>query len=402
VTGDALGGFELTAVLQERRDPRRTEAVVRKQRREPRAFQPSLHHLQRLVSRHRFLAQTVVRLAGESGEEGIGSFDAAGLGPLIEIFRKGWMAGDPENPSVWVVNAKLKIGGFLVREFNDDPDPGGPMSMNLGAVFDSTHFLHGTNLAITYEVTDNWGRVYSKTKSAPVKNRALLYEHPDGAGYPSGVSAVAAWLAGENYEVLTRFGSTWSKASVEADMSNMSLSDFNTHGAPSAITAGDNSTFGYLDILNTRTAVNGSGNPPFNSTGNPTTQFGAIDACNVGDTGNFLTWFFPYLTGYGKVMPNQGLWTWSGYCSFGDSSEIVNELWNNLTDGYTIGYSQIQFVQKCILRSGETPPYIRWSPDDITYRSVLFLGDVPIYGDSTMRIKSVYTGTHSAPAGWYR
>jgi hypothetical protein len=309
---------------------------------------------------------------------------------------------DPENPSVWVVNAKLKIGGFLVREFNDDPDPGGPMSMNLGAVFDSTHFLHGTNLAITCEVTDNWGRVYSKTKSAPVKNRALLYEHPDNAGFPSAMAVVNLFLAGQNYQVVQNPGSSWSPATVYQDMHDMSLCWFTTHGAVNEITAGNNAIIHQADVGAERVSVSGPGFPPFNSTGKPTTQFTGIVACNVGRNSNFTKWFWPYWTGYSEWAPNQASFTFSGLFYFNDSADIALELWTWLYQGCTIGDSQEFFVVECVDRSNEIPPYIRYRYEPDPMRSVLYLGDVPVYGDQTMRVKSVYTGDHRNPVGWYR
>lgn len=302
---------------------------------------------------------------------------------------------------VYIVDAKLYVGNNLVKHVAGDLETG-PLTQTIGAVFDSTHFPHGTNLEVRCQFMDNFFRIFSASKFCPVKNRALLYEHPHANGHPSGVAALGNILAGKNYALVGRTGASWSESTVYNDMADMSLAYFNTHGTPTNVTAGNGTLMSSGEIETTRIAVNGNGYPPFNPTGNPTTQLVALDACNVGDTSGFLTWFWPHLNSYSEWEPNQALWTWSGYCYFNDSADIVNELWPNLVSGYTIGYSRVEFVQKCILRSGETPPYIRYSPDNVVVRSTLYLSDVPLYGDVHMRIKSVYTGTSTAPVGWYR
>jgi len=84
-----LRRLKLSAILQERRNPRRPKRVVRKQQWQSRPFQPSLHHLQTFISAHRIPTHLPMRRSRESRKQRIIPRDPTRPDP-VDLLPKNW------------------------------------------------------------------------------------------------------------------------------------------------------------------------------------------------------------------------------------------------------------------------------------------------------------------------
>ncbi len=151
--------------------------------------------------------------------------------------------------------------------------------------------------------------------------------------------------------------------------------------------------------------INGTGLPPFNSTIYPQVNFCHLVACNCGDTVNFTKSLYPYYMGWGgPYLENQALLVYTCFTRTSDRAKNAELIWEKLALGWSIR---------------ATRNWIRdfWLPDHASeIQMSTDGGDDPIWRNPTisdfnlicgedggaMRLKSVYTGTHSLPVGWHR
>ena len=323
----------------------------------------------------------------------------------------------------WIDAARLYIKaagdswGTPVRQWVDDPDPGGPMSMGLDVAFDSTQFNDGDVVLFTFAVLDYVGVFYPQWKDATgfavVHNKSFAYQHSDFlAELPESDGATPANSAFGymNYIETIRSASGWTQERVEADSNDAAILYFNTHGNVNTIETDVGSyTFNSQNVESWRQNINGSGWPPLNSTGKPLTQYVHIDACLSGSDNSFTTWFWPYYRHYfppsgpDNAVTNQALFGYAGLIFWDDRQRQASLYWPMLKAGRTVVEMRDNLVEFCNDYwdiYGER--YISIERPTGTVSHVDEAGDCPVWGDFYTRLKGVYTGNTTWPVGWYR
>lgn len=316
----------------------------------------------------------------------------------------------------WIDEAWLYIrqgpsGAWIqVNHWSDDPDPGGPMSMSLSVAFDSTHFNNGDFVFVKFKVVDVvYGILPTVKESAPgvarVHNMAYGFEHHDANAEPNshgGVLATAAFEA-MNYQKEEHFADSWVVPTVESNSYDAAALYFNSHCSGSFLYMDDNTALFPSDVLAWRNTINGTGLPPFNSTGLPFTSFVLLDVCSGAADGRFNKWFWPYYRGDFPGTPciNQALFGYSDLTYWNDRVNMASLYWPMLEEGRTVVEMRNWLVTACAGYWNEFAPkkYVKITP---AARSVLNITDCPIWGDPYARLKGVYTGNTTWPVGWYR
>lgn len=183
-------------------------------------------------------------------------------------------------------------------------------------MFDSTHFSNGS-LEVKLRIKSN-GVWHEDTYSAPVKNYSKNF----------GKSAWEAVLGSDGatfvHYLMTSIGISssliaswqWDYNDIESALSSCTLLYFNTHGNVGIFlddcdnTIYPTSSQGTPDFLTWRTAVNGSGYPPLNSTGNPPINLAVWDSCLTGTDASFLSSLHPFWNAYGGLIEDQAIAGW--------------------------------------------------------------------------------------------
>lgn len=339
----------------------------------------------------------------------------------------------------WIEEAWLYVkeaGGDWteVNHWVDDPGEGGPMGIGLEAVFDSTHFDHSDVVFVRLVVTDVVYGTTPTTKEsnygfAAVHNRSIAYNHHDYLPYGTagdGANPASTVLATMNFEPTTRSADGWTWETVKADSNDASVLYFNTHGTfdeqaliPILFTdasAGGFNAFNSDDVLVWREEINGTGLPPLNSTGKPTTMFVLLDACKAGTSGpmgtggKFTTWFWPYDTSYFPTPPpygviDQALYGYTGLTRWSETATLADEYWPVFQVYHTVLEMRVLLLNACHMYADQFPGfiYIHFTPPGEDERSLWSPSDCPIWGDWYTRLSGVYTGNNSlAPQLWHR
>lgn len=97
---------------------------------------------------------------------------------------------------------------------------------------------------------------------------------------------------------------------------------------------------------------------------------------------------YPYMNFYGNWLEDQA---WTGFaCSIycNDCYAISRTAFQTLVAGYTLSVARANVIA--------LHKHIAGSNGE-----VLKLSDMPIYGDTNMRLRSAYTGSDCNPVGWY-
>jgi hypothetical protein len=148
----------------------------------------------------------------------------------------------------------------------------------------------------------------------------------------------------------------------------------------------------FIDLLPYRVASNGSGLPPFNSTGSPPINVAFIDSCNAADTNSFSPILYPYgnwFTGAPSSFPeDQSLVGYTITFSTDQTSQCDEVFWTALQDGFTVVEARQQ-------------TYLVYFGDNRPNEADEFM---PVWGDFYTRLKGVYTGDDRNQGGetWYR
>lgn len=243
----------------------------------------------------------------------------------------GWVSHDENPPAQQLLAARLYVNGTQV-----DGAVGGPGTswvVLLGAMFDSTHFPHGTLVEVRVEAIATDLSVVTDSYYAPVYNWAALVgrydmdvepknEYGFGSenwkGLPTAHSAVIAM----NYLSYQHTPLGWTADEFLTCMEPANLVYLHSHGHPLPYTWSDTNDYHLADVWLERIrpydtggvtlpgdrfvrprklqAV-GQGYPPFNSGVSPV-NLAFVDACYTGVTNAFAEAFLvPYYNGYNST-----------------------------------------------------------------------------------------------------
>ncbi len=302
--------------------------------------------------------------------------------------------------------AELSLNGEPVETWIA-PDPEIlPLSVGLKVMFDSSHFSNGTEVEVTYRVWGLWSGMH-EAKSNPdpvVKNKLMMFEDPDTSDDgPDPVPTVYGLMAGKNYAMHAEDGHFWSSDDFRAAMWGSNVIFFSGHGAEAHHTSPINPWMTHAMYQSERTAINGTGLPPFNSTIYPQVNFCHLVACICGRTDNFKKALYPYYMGWGGgYLENQAVLTFTNFSQTVQRWKNSELIWEKLALGWTVGAVRA-WLRDVWLPSN--PGVIKMSNDTSpTWRNATISDWNLICGEDqgAMRLKSVYTGTNSPPANWFR
>ena len=286
-----------------------------------------------------------------------------------------------------------------------------PESIFLKVMFDSSHFTIGTPVEVTlrvFTIPSGW----SEVKSDPdpiVSNKLMMFEHPDPAASPDASLVVYGLMIGKNYSLYLQNGGAWSKTQYFSALNGSNVVFYAGHGSQMSHAAGDGgqgmTPNGYLEA---RESQIGSGVPPFN-TGAPPVNFCHLLACNCGDTNAFTTVCYPYYMAWGGPwMENQALMSYTIYTYLPDYATHTDKIWGKLALGWTAAKTKQWFNDVWLPLNPEVLRVADVDPGDGGSWRWMEPGDLALYcnqgpgGDmGAMRIKTVYTGNHNDPAGWF-
>ncbi len=309
----------------------------------------------------------------------------------------GWaQVGEP------IFAAELSLNGEIVNSWECDPEDVPPMVFSLKAMFDSSHFANGTTVEVTFSVftfPTGWWEI-SSNPDPVVKNKLMIFEHPDPEIAPNPSYTVNVQMSGKNYAIFLQNGGNWFEADYWNALNGSSAVFYGGHGTTND--HWDSLDFGMDagEYETKRTIQIGSGLPPFNSTGAPPVFFCHIVACGCGNTNNFKTVLYPYYMGWGgPYLEDQALLAHRYSVYLAEYYGIASRIWMPMSTGATAYRAVAEFSQ-----------YITDNPDEYhTEQNNQLRSMVPsdlnlVCGpdNGTMRIKSVYTGTNVASIGWYR
>lgn len=307
-----------------------------------------------------------------------------------------------------IYSAELFLNGELVNEWDigNPIEEEAPWTMILEAMFDSSHFANGTPVEVTFRVLTYMGWQEGSSELDPiVKNKLMMFEHPDSGIDPDAAPLVASLMSGKNYFLHLVNGGAWSEGDYFASLDGSNAVLYAGHGSPASHQAGTlTDSMTPAEYETARISHKGSGIPPFN-TGAPPVNFCHLLACNCGDTNAFATVCYPYYMAWGGPwMENQALMAYKVYIPEKQLSEHAALIWNKLAEGQTARHTRDWFDEIWL---EENPGEFRvWDEHPGPLRDMA-PGDLALYcnygGDQgAMRLKSVYTGTQVAPIGWYR
>lgn len=168
--------------------------------------------------------------------------------------------------------------------------------------------------------------------------------------------------------------------------------DGNTQRPPTNIYGGSTpiaAPTGSINLYDQRVAANGSGLPPFNSTGKPPINLAYIGACSAAVDNTFADGtLYPYgnaFTGVSSWPENQSC---VGYAlSFkSNQTRAVNEaFWEHVKETYTVTEARVEAFDA--YQGSNKPSYAT----DFMH----------VWGDYYTRLKGVYTGTAGQAPGWH-
>ncbi len=291
---------------------------------------------------------------------------------------------------------------------------------DIGLMFDSSHYPDGATVTVTIEAWDLYGGHYGPMSgTAPVKNKALIAEHPDGI---LGAETTAATLYGTNYTQRALDSASWTPTDYFSQMSGCNVVYYSGHGNVDEQAAGNYPLPGqdrmytgavlysparFPDYESERQGHMGTGLPPFNSTGQPPINFMFLYACMCGKTNNFIRAIWPYDNHYGEWgmygpwSVNQALVDYPVEVQLQHAFRVANRFMGKMRDGYLP-----EDAIKAVTEAAKTETiHISKLADPIDWIAPT-REDFTLWGDPNARIKSVYTYDQSAPdsgpTGWYR
>lgn len=316
-------------------------------------------------------------------------------------------------PSIHLQAAQLLLNGELVISrtypiLGMPPKQAYRLNDTLPVMFDSSHFAHAASIEVKCRAQTG-GVWYEHTYTVTNKNRALLYNHPGiGAlGGGDGSTIANSLMSGQNYDISHQTGA-WTPTNLFSDMTVCDLLYINTHGATDIHEAGDTQIITPWDqpsppppfipgYEQQRQSHIGTGLPPFNSTANPAINLFLLEACESGTTNNFIRACWPYRNYYSNPsIENQAFHSYTVFTLVEDTEDMADVLFTELVAGHVIDRASAELVIQAQALDLDVSDTLGGT---LRY---LDIGDAALYGDTTTRIKSVYTGTSVNPVGWYR
>lgn len=316
----------------------------------------------------------------------------------------------PQGQVGYIVYAALTLedsaGEITVDSYLDTGEPH-LSHVTLAASFDSSHFPHGALVPVRIRAWDQFNREYFSIGVTETVNRALLYNYPFLQAGSYGASEAQSHMSDRNYDLSTKLDNAWTRESLIADLETCSLLYVATHSEPKKqwnppppgitypLWSDPPDDPNYLDL---RMEDVGSGLPPLNSTQEPPIWFFWLDSCLAGGTNAFNSALWPGNTIYDPPNTNQ--------CTLANAVGVpivelevrADEIWEQLAEGYTahyarswLGASAEALNLHAVVPAPQGDIWRRWQ----TY-------DMRLWGDFTTRVKTVYTGTNTIPAGWFR
>lgn len=305
-----------------------------------------------------------------------------------------------------------------------------PLSIYLGAYFDSTHFANGTAITISFQAEDNYARFYNASGSAVTSNRAVAFDRNDFSLLTGGAGAHMVWekFGPTNYSRFYINTIGWSANDISLQMSGTSVLYVNTHGNnfparhssdideggspmeylfPLFTTAQwDGTTYSGLSYFNMRNAVNGGGLPPYKSTHQPPISLFMLDACLAcTDEIDYSQALFPYGTIYADgYLRNQAKMGWT-CLEYPVHSELrMQILMNHLRNKETLDqalYWVYKYSASHYLDAAQaTAMYCKTDINGL--RLMISETYWHLYGDKNLRLFGIYTGSTWLPQpDWY-
>lgn len=315
----------------------------------------------------------------------------------------------------YVQHAELSINGLVVATYDQPAGEPIPMSVSLSAMFDSTHFLHLQSIEVKMAYWDNEGNYFDETGTSYVDNGVVLAQYPDASiGNPAGI--VGGVLPIANFSHFPLYGS-WGPDDFVNGLSAGDVVFYSGHGSQDLIQAGkwwdpEHDTlvvpFGddryYLDhpawlwqsgVEPHRVAQMGSfgnpdGYPPYNSTHVPDIYLAYLDACETGASNNFIRFCYPYWSAYGYWLEDQAMVGFVPIVFSDEAEKRAQVMFDSLGAGWTLRDSRSDVV------------LAGFTAEDASGIRALNVSDLAIYGDESLRLRSVYTGDFTPPIGWFR
>jgi|GEM_PF-3212653 len=339
---------------------------------------------------------------------------------------KGWVwTDDGILTDLW-----FYLDGILMKEWHYDGGNIVVFEGGLKVTFDSSHFPNGTSLQVKIKGRNSSGAVAEATGYAPVNNRVVGFNHPE-FWHPGkvGTNELVAQMNWLNYNFYIQTNN-WGPAEITYGLASASIYYVNSHGSQNThYTAFSNQeneeSYIFADILSDttlnlnhnyeyyRSALNGSGTPPNNSSAVPPIHFAQLDFCESGGSwyspppgsNLFSTLLIPCMDFYwpGQWCPNQAVLTWKAYT---DAWTTENDVWWIFSE-MKLGKTAKQARDKMIQYSSASMKQIRISPTgdpgSFVYLTPDMTSRVPVWGDHNTRIKGAYTNSVLLPSTfwWY-
>lgn len=323
----------------------------------------------------------------------------------------------PLGPPRYFTYGCLIVGGWGVRWFQYNPEDPICVNLTLGVVFDSTHFAPGTDVTVEIVAIDNYGTVYNTINSAPTKNRAIIYSHPEFSCWGGNGGLIAdGLLSGVNYETHEQHDE-WTALEHFSDMNVCNLVWVASHGFVNQYHAGnlpdvgddtlrrcwtentwDPTQQGWgLGYLQVRTTQTGGGLPPWNASHNPPINLLVLEVCALASD---IRWAYALIPGVmwdWDTSVNQAVFAYHKFIRIIETEKRTTRIMGELAQGYTIGTVMVDLLwnaeeEDINCKESDGPGY-EWRP-------LNQWGDVDIIGDQFTKIHTVYTGDNSPPSGW--
>lgn len=302
--------------------------------------------------------------------------------------------------------SKFYIGGHLVDEWFWTPNPDVLVSNKVVRyMFDSTQFTHGQPLEIKIEGGDTAGQYYMANGSTTVQNIARIWQNPDfdESAATSAADVVELKLPPLGIHPIRYYGNIEEEyflARVKDSIIYVVQHGDKWHHALGTTTFPVILDSNYYDA---RQILNGSGFPPYNSSLMPPVNVLFAEWCEGGKRPppSFDKALSPYRNSYGNTIENQAVIANAVCISTISLSARAHKFFEFISEGSTV----LQTVDEMVKYANNLPGSLQiLCQDEQTGvpRPQNRPEDYTIYGDTSTRIKTVYTGDQGNSVGWYR
>lgn len=118
-----------------------------------------------------------------------------------------------------ILFAYLRLNDELVASYEYHPNDPEPLyAITLEVMFDSSHWMDGTEVVVKFGVYGAATGWQVATGTSVVKNKAMLWEHPDPNINTDPVLIAESLLSNKNYTLNVQNGGSWSREDYLAMM----------------------------------------------------------------------------------------------------------------------------------------------------------------------------------------